>query len=94
MTAARIIRTEILNRDEEEFRQYLKDNGFSKVEIFQSKVHSNLNIYFDNPAEVMTYTLRGIEQKFMAKRSHVYYYDLEEPFDDLGDIFGDEDNRH
>ena len=92
MSVARIITTKIRASDEAEYRAYLKELGFEKVDLFPSKAHSNLNIYFENPAEVMTYTLRGVEQAFMASRSHIYFYDLDEPFDELGDIFGDEDN--
>lgn len=89
MPKASIIKTDIYARDELEFRAYLKERGFSNVELFPSKRHNFLNIYFENPAEYMKYTLRGIEQEFMASRSHVYFYDLEDDFD-VGDIFGDE----
>jgi len=92
MVKASIIRTKIRASDEAEYKAFLKERGFDNVELFPSKKHSNLNIYFEKPAEMMTYTLRGLEQSFMASRSHVYYYDLEDPFDELGDIFGDEDN--
>ncbi len=89
---ASIIKTEILASDELEYKAYLKENGFERVEIFASTKHPYLNIYFENPAEYMVYALRGVEQRFMSSRSHVYYYDLEDTFDDLEDIFGDEDH--
>lgn len=89
---ASIIKTEILASDELEYKTFLGENGFQKVELFPSTRHPYLNIYFENPAEYMIYALRGVEQKFMSARSHVYYYDLDDYIDDIGDIFGDEDN--
>ena len=91
MTRASIIRTEIYARDEIEFKTFLAERGFINVELFPSKTHSFLNIFFENPAEYMKYKLRGIEQEFMSSRSHVYFYDLEDDFD-VGEVFGDENN--
>ena len=89
---ASIIKTDILSSDELEFRNYLKQCGFNRVELFPSAKHSHLNIYFENPADYMIYALRGLEKRFMSARSHVYYYDLDDYIDDLEDIFGDENN--
>jgi len=89
---ASIIKTEILASDELEYRAFLKDNGFTSAELFASSKHPYLNIYFENPADYMIYALRGLEQRFMSSRSHVYYYDLEDYIDDLEDIFGDENH--
>lgn len=91
MTKASIIKTEILASDELEYRAFLKEHGYTSIELFPSKKHQHLNIYFEKPAEHMTYVLRGLEQKFMSSRSHVYYYDLEDDFD-VGEVFGDENN--
>lgn len=91
MSRASIIRTDIYARDELEFKAYLAERGFVNVELFPSKKHNFLNIFFENPAEYMKYKLRGIEQEFMASRSHVYFYDFEDDFD-VEDIFGDESN--
>lgn len=93
MSRAKIIRTEIRATDLAEFRSFLKERGYNeeKVNVFASKAHSFVSLYFENPAEFMTYKLRGLEQRFMADRSHIYFYDLEDNFD-IGDFFDDEDN--
>ena len=83
------IRTDIRVSDETEYKEFLKEKGFDKVEIFPTKANTCLSAYFENPAEFMRYKLRGIEQEFMGLRSNVYFYDLDEPFDDLHDIFDD-----
>ena len=91
MNRASIMKTEIYAKDELAFKAYLAERGFTDLELFPSKTHNYLNIYFENPAEYMKYKLRGIEQEFMASRSHIYYHDFEDDFD-IEEFFGDESN--
>lgn len=89
--SAKTFKTEILVDDEKEFRLFLKERGFGNIEVFSSEKDEYLYLYFDNAAQYMKYKLRGIEQSFMATRSHTYYYDLDQPFDELDDIFGEDE---
>jgi len=89
---ANIICTKIFANEKREFRKFLMAAGFNGFELAISSDEVYLTITFENPASVMNFKLRGIENDYKHFRSNVYYYDLDQSWDDEADnYFGDDD---
>lgn len=91
---ARIIQTGIYTEEMKEFRDYLEAQGFTEFRLFPSKRDKlHLNIYFENPATIMNYVLRGVEADYKAARSNKYFYDLDQDWDEEAENFFDHDDE-
>ncbi len=92
MTGA--IHTKIFATEEKEFRTFLEAAGFSKFWLTPTQDKIYLSIEFKIPASIMNYKLRAIEETYRVSRSNVYYYDLDQSWDDeANDFFGNTDNN-
>lgn len=92
---ANMIQTSIFAKEEAEFRKFLESEGFSGFQLFPDLNEMYLNIYFDNPATIMNYTLRGVEDEYKVQRANEYYYDLDQDWDDEAEeFFGNDDEYH
>jgi len=87
-----IICTKIFASELRDFRKYLQAAGFDGFHLDVASDGVYLTITFENPASVMNFKLRGIENDYKHFRSNVYYYDLDQSWDDeADDYFGDDD---
>jgi len=87
-----IVRTKIYTDEEHLFQKFMVEAGFKNFTLIPQRNGLCLNIEFDTPQSVFTYTLRGIEAAYMRTRSSTYFYDLDQGWDDEADeFFGDED---
>ena len=91
ITVVSIIGTKVFSSEKSQFVIYLQSEGFDNFDLLAPEGSVYLSIQFYNKGDIVRYHLRGIEHKYILKRSDAYFYDLDQSWDnEARDFFGDE----
>jgi hypothetical protein len=82
-----VIDTKVFASEKIRFGIFLKDVGLENVEIIAPDDAIYLKLQFFSKGDLLRYQICNVEQRYLHARSDVYFYDLEQSWDNEVDEY-------